>query len=79
MPRWRPAVRARPRARHSPLLIDPNIAMETYQWRVEDFCYNRHTVEVNASDRDEAAEKMKQKVDFSISAAWLPGRGERAP
>jgi len=53
--------------------------METYEWRVEDFSYNRHTVEVEASNRDEAAEKMKQQVDFPISAAWLPGRGERAP
>lgn len=54
-------------------------ATETYRFVVEDFCYNRREVEVEATGRDDASEKLQEKVSAPISCAWVPALGERHP
>lgn len=66
-------------AKPAPTQQDTEAALTEYTFKVEDFCYNRHTVSVRARDRDHASEKLQEAVPFPISCAWVPGEGERHP
>lgn len=53
--------------------------MSEYEFKVEDFCYNRFTVTVRARSREEASDKLHERVTQPISCAWVPALGERHP
>jgi len=50
-----------------------------FEFVVEDFCYNRSKVTVRATDRDDASERLQEKVGVPFSCAWVPALGERHP
>jgi hypothetical protein len=54
-------------------------ATKTYRFVVEDFCYNRRKVEVEATSREGASEKLQEKVSAPITCAWVPALGEGHP
>jgi len=46
---------------------------------VEDFCWKRRKVTVQARTREAASKKLQEKSTGPIAAAWVPANGERHP